>query len=131
MRSTIRRIAQEPGYSLVEVMVAMIVLTIAIVPMVGMFDAAIRSANAGGEYDEARTCAVQKLEQAKSLPYETVEDGLQGGICEPSDFAYEINTRPVSTALGDGSGDEGLTMITVTVAGSGASYSISGIVSRW
>jgi len=121
----------EPGYSLVEVMVAMTVLTIAIVPMVGMFEAAIRSANVGGKYDEARTCAVQKLEQAKTLPYETVEDGLQGGICEPSGFAYEIATRPVGTDLGGGSGDEGLTMITVTVADSDASYAISGVVSRW
>ena len=94
---------------------AIVVLTIAIVPMVGMFEAAIRAANAGGKYDEARTCAVQKLEQAKSLPYETVEDGLQGGICEPSGFGYEIATRPVGTDLGEGSGDEGLTMITVTV----------------
>lgn len=109
----------------------MMVLTIAIVPMVGMFDAAIRSANAGGKYDEARTCAVQKLEQAKSLPYDTVEDGLEAGICEPSGFAYEIATQPVGTDLDDDSGDEGLTMITVTVAGSDASYSISGVVSRW
>ncbi len=46
----------------------MVVLTIAVVPMVGMFEAAIRASNASGDYDEARTCAVQKLEQVKSLP---------------------------------------------------------------
>src|SRR5918993_3313753 len=74
------------------------------VPMVGMFDAAIRAANASGDYDEARTCAVQKLEQAKSLPYEAVEGGLQNGVCEPSGFAYEMAARPVGTDLGDGSG---------------------------
>lgn len=123
---------KESGYSLVEVMVAIVVLTIAIVPMVGMFDAAIRAAKASGEYDEARTCAIQKLEQAKSLPYEAVEGGLQDGICEPSGFDYEVASQPVGLDLGDGSGDEGLTMITVTVDWDGGnSYDVSGVVSRW
>ncbi|MBA2534969.1 MAG: hypothetical protein H0V21_08150 [Rubrobacter sp.] len=113
-------------------MVAIVVLTIAIVPMVGMFDAAIQAANASGEYDEARTCAVQKLEQAKGLPYETVEGGLRDGICEPSGFGYEVVSQPVDLDLGDGSGDEGLTMITVTVDWDGGnSYDVSGVVSRW
>ena len=105
------------------------VLTIAIVPMVGMFDAAIRAADTSGEYDEARTCAVQKLEQVKSLPYETVEAG--DGVCEPSGLGYVIGTRYVGTDLGGTSGDEGLTMVTVTVDSGGSSYSVSGVVSRW
>ena len=80
------------GYSLVEVMVAIVVLTVAVVPMVGMFDAAI-AADASADYDKARTCAIQKLEQLKSLPYEAVEGGLQGGVCDRSGFGYTI--RPV------------------------------------
>jgi prepilin-type N-terminal cleavage/methylation domain-containing protein len=124
--------AQETGYSLVEVMVAMIVLTIAIVPMVGMFDAAIGAADASGDYDEARTCAVQKLEQAKSLPYETIEGGLQDGACQPSGLGYTTTVRPIGTDLGGGSGEEGLSLVTVTVDWGGEnSYSISGVVSRW
>ena len=110
---------------------AMIVLTIAIVPMAGMFHAAIEAADAGGDFDEARTCAVQKLEQVKSLPYETVEGGLPDGVCEPSGLGYGIATRPVGTDLGAGSGDGGLTMVTVTVDPGGSSYSVSGVVSRW
>jgi len=103
-----------------------------VVPMVGMFEGAIQAANASGDYDEARTCAVQKLEQAKSLPYETVEGGLPGGICRPSGLAYTTATQSISTDLGDGSGKEGLTMITVTVSWNGGnSYSVSGVVSRW
>jgi hypothetical protein len=113
-------------------MVAMVVLTVAVVPMVGMFEGAIRAANASGDYDEARTCAVQQLEQVKSLPYETVEGGLQGGVCKPSGLAYTIAARSIGTDLGDGSGEEGLSMITVTVEwDSGNSYSVSGVVSRW
>jgi prepilin-type N-terminal cleavage/methylation domain-containing protein len=119
------------GYSLVEVMVAMVVLTVAVVPMVGMFDAAIGAADASADYDKARTCAVQKLEHLKSLPYEAVQGGLQGGVCNPSGFGYTIGTRSIGTDLGDGSG-EGLTMVTVTVDWDGEdSYVVSGVVSRW
>ena len=113
-------------------MVAIVVLTIAIVPMVGMFDAAIHASKVSGKYDEARTCAVQRLEQAKTLTYELVEAGLQDGICESSGFGYEIVSQPVDLDLGDGSGEEGLTMITVTVDWDGGnSYDVSGVVSRW
>jgi len=112
-------------------MVAIVVLTVAILPMVGMFDAAIRAANASGDYDEARTCAVQKLEQVKSLPYETVENGLPGGVCEPSGFGYMVDAQPIGTDLREGSEDEGLSKITVTVNWGGNSYSVAGVVSRW
>ena len=132
MKSPIKSTADESGYSLVEVTVAIVVLTVAVVPMVGMFEGAIRSANASGDYDRARACAVQKLEQVKSLPYETVETGLPGGVCEPSGFGYTIATQSIDTDLGDGSGEEGLSMITVTVDWDGGnSYGVSGVVSRW
>jgi hypothetical protein len=129
VRSPIRETAQESGYFLVEVMVAIVVLTIAILPMAGVFDAVISAADASDEYDEARTCAIQALEQAKSLPYEAVEAG--DGVCKPAGLGYEKATRPIGTDLGGGSGDEGLTMVTVTVDFGGSSYSVSGVVSRW
>jgi prepilin-type N-terminal cleavage/methylation domain-containing protein len=120
------------GYSLVEVMVAMVVLTVAVVPMVGMFDAAIGAVDASADYDKARTCAVQKLKQIKSLPYEAVQEGLPGGVCDPSGFGYTIATRSIGADLVDDSGEEGLTMVTVTVDWDGEnSYAVSGVVSRW
>ena len=110
----------------------MVVLTVAVVPMVGMFDAAIGAADASADYEKARTCAVQRLEQLKSLPYEAVEGGPQGGVCTPSGFGYSIAAQPVGTDLGDGSGEEGLTMVTVTVDWDGGeTYEVSGVVSRW
>jgi len=113
-------------------MVAMVVLTVAVVPMVGMFEGAIEAANASGDYDEARTCAVQKLEQVKSLPYETVEVGLPGGVCKPSGLAYTIAAQSIGTDLEDASGEEGLSMVTVRVDWDGGnSYGVSGVVSRW
>ena len=108
----------------------MVVLTVAVVPMVGMFDAAIGAADASADYDKARTCAVQKLEHVKSLPYEAVEGGLQGGVCTPSGFGYTIATQSIGTDLG--SGGEGLSLVTVTVDWDGGdSYVVSGVVSRW
>jgi hypothetical protein len=113
-------------------MVAMVVLTVAVVPMVGMFDAAIGAADTSADYDKARTCAVQKLEHLKSLPYEAVEGSLQGGVCNPSGFGYTTAAQSIGTDLDDGSGEEGLTMVTVTVDWDGEnSYVISGVVSRW
>jgi hypothetical protein len=53
-------------------MVSIIILAIAILPMVGMFDMGLNSATTGSNYDRARTLANTKLEQAKMLPYETV-----------------------------------------------------------
>ena len=132
MTSPISSTADESGYSLVEVMVAIVVLTVAVVPMVGMFEAAIQAADASGDYDKARTCAVQKVEHMKSLPYEAVEGGLQGGVCAPSGFGYTITAQSIGTDLSDGSGEEGLSMITVTVDWGGEnSYGVSGVVSRW
>lgn len=116
---------------MIEVTVAIVVLTLAIVPMVGMFDTALHAARASGEYDVARMCAVQRLEQAKSLPYETVEAGLPDGSCGPSGFVYEVDSEPVGPDLGAASG-EGLTMVTVRVGWDGGnSYEVSGVVSRW
>jgi hypothetical protein len=74
----------------------------------------------------------EALEQLKSLPYEAVEGGLQGGVCNPSRFGYTIAAQSIGTDLGDSPGEEGLTMFTVTVDWDGEnSYVVSGVVSRW
>jgi len=63
-------LGSESGYSLVEVMVAIMILAIAVIPMVGMLDAALRAAVVGSNYDEARSLANEKLEEVRALPYE-------------------------------------------------------------
>ncbi len=50
----INRLRNETGYSLVEVMVAIMLLSIAIIPMVSMFEAGLRVAVLGSNYDKAR-----------------------------------------------------------------------------
>ena len=122
----------ESGYSLVEVMVAIVVLTIAILPMVGMFEAALRAATTSGDYDRARACANQRLEQARSLPYEAVKAGPTEGVCEPSGFGYAVGTQFVDQGLRDVGEDRGLMKVTVTVEwDDGNSYSVTGVVSEW
>ena len=69
---TAKRLREESGYSLIEVMISIVILTIAILPMVSMFDMGLNTTGVGSKYDKARTLANEKLEQAKMLPYETV-----------------------------------------------------------
>lgn len=122
----------ESGYSLVEVMVAIVVLTVAILPMVGMFEAALRAATTSGDYDRARACANQRLEQARSLPYEAVKAGPMEGVCEPSGFGYAVGTEFVDQDLRDVGEDRGLMKVAVTVEwDSGNSYSVTGVISEW
>ena len=65
----IKRLRDASGYSLVEVMVAIIILAIAIIPMVSMFDAGLRAAVVGSNYDQARALANERLEEVRALPY--------------------------------------------------------------
>ena len=92
-----RLLGQELGYSLVEVMASILILSIAIIPMVGMFDAGLKSTTLGSNYDRARALANLKLEEAKSLPYVTVRDsfpaastapGTSGAYVDPSWRTY-------------------------------------------
>jgi len=68
------RIKGESGYSLVEVMASIIILTIAILPMAGMFDLGLQTTTKGSNYDKSRALANLKLEEAKSLPFASLQN---------------------------------------------------------
>jgi Tfp pilus assembly protein PilV len=68
-----KRLREASGYSLVEVMVSIMLLTIAILPMAGMFDMGLNSTTKASKYDKARTLANMKLEEAKSLPFDSTD----------------------------------------------------------
>jgi len=57
-------------------MASIMILSIAIIPMVGMFDMGLTSASTSGNYDTARAFANKKLEQAKSLPYDNASTSV-------------------------------------------------------
>ncbi len=141
-----RRIKDEAGYSLVEVMVAIMILAIAIIPMVGMFDAGLRAAALGGNYDMARALANEKLEEAKSLPFSEVLTRYPEGTpapCNPTPPAgspftsCEVRTQYVFLDSGaveaPPAGLDETTMLQVTVTvgwDSGGPYTTTGLIAK-
>lgn len=81
------RLKSESGYSLVEVMATILILSIAIIPMVGMFDAGLRSATLGSNYDKARALAKKQMESVQTLSYDAVKNTYPGPSCTPVAFS--------------------------------------------
>lgn len=145
-----KRLKNEAGYSLVEVMVAILLLSIAIIPMVGMFDAGLRAAVLGGNYDKARTLANKQLEVAKGIPYATVRDNFPTGTGAPnavsgtitssnqtdaefSGFSYTVTKKYAAigpSGIAPNAAARNMMQITVTVNWQGKSYSTTGLVSK-
>jgi prepilin-type N-terminal cleavage/methylation domain-containing protein len=154
-----KRLMEQSGYSMVEVMVAIMILAIAIIPMVGMFDAGLRAASTSGNYDTARAFANTKLEQAKSLSYlqvksdfprpgdttpspnppATIDSSTESAV--PGGFRYSVSKRYLTppapnqtstsvTLTPGGTLDTGIIEVTVTVRWGNNSYSTTGVVSR-
>jgi prepilin-type N-terminal cleavage/methylation domain-containing protein len=156
----IRRFGDESGYSLVEVLASIMILAIAIIPMVGMFDTALRSASLGANYDTARTLANKQLERAKGLPYDTVENNfpfntptaaMTGGTYTsptpitsvavphevPQGFRYTVTKQykavPASgntVNLANSTTDQGIIEVKVTVSWGDNSYTATGVKAR-
>ncbi len=101
-----RRLREESGYSLIEVMASIMILTIAILPMVGMFDMGLNAATRGSNYDKARALANLKMEEAKSLPFDSsdatkqdVKDNFPEAAGTTTAYtagAYESAWKPVT-----------------------------------
>lgn len=142
----IRRVVRcQAGYSLVEVLASIMILSIAILPMVAMFDAGLQSATTAGNYDKARSLAKKQLEATQSLPYGAVKTNFPNapctfdgsGLCESVDrqdpnagfsaFRYTIRKQYVqpngpATAFVATDEDKGLMRVTVVVGWGGASF---------
>ncbi len=145
----VKTLKNESGYSLVEVIVAILLLSIAIIPMVGMFDAGLRAAVVGGNYDRGRTLANEKLEEIKALPYkkdpnppaDSVTDVYPpgtnncAGTIDPLFTSCRVTTSYVSltdTAIVAHSGFSPMMEARVTVRwdGGSKSYTTTGLVSQ-
>jgi Tfp pilus assembly protein PilV len=92
------RIRGESGYSLVEVMASIIILTLAILPMVGMFDMGLQTATRGSNYDKSRALANLKLEEAKSLPFASLQNDfpVAGSTPDATTGYYDSGFIPAS-----------------------------------
>ncbi len=150
----INRLRDEAGYSLVEVMVSILILSIAIIPMVSMFDTGLKTAVLGGNYDTARALAKKQLESVQSLPYKTVKvrfpsspapfnisgRSVTTGRTDPeplfSGFTYDIEKQfvsalpPGSDTFVDSPVDVGLMRVTVTVRWESKTYNATTIKVR-
>jgi prepilin-type N-terminal cleavage/methylation domain-containing protein len=145
----IERIKNEAGYSLVEVMVAIMLLAIAIIPMVGMFDAGLRAAVIGSNYDRARALAGEELEETQALPFRVDPNPPVDSVVEiyppgattpctgtiPAGFGCQVKTTYVSVGASSVNDDPNArTMlkveVTVTWDGGGKSYTTTGLVSK-
>lgn len=147
----IKLIKNESGYSLVEVMVAIMLLAIAIIPMAGMFDAGLRAAVLGGNYDSGRALANKQMETAKNLSYADARDKFPVNSSTPStatgvyvssnqtdgdfpNFTYKVRKAYVTlgpTGITEDATASTMMNITVTVNwGSGNEYSTTGLVSK-
>jgi prepilin-type N-terminal cleavage/methylation domain-containing protein len=97
-----KRLREESGYSLVEVVVAIIILAVAILPMFGMFDMGLNVVTQSSHYDKARTLANLKLEEAKSMPFVDVKDNFPANPSTPDpatgyyDSGFIPETGPAS-----------------------------------
>jgi prepilin-type N-terminal cleavage/methylation domain-containing protein len=85
---SVKRLREESGYSLVEVLASIVILAIAILPMFAMFDTGLHSATRGSTHDKARALANKQLEQAQSLSYGTVRTAFPNAPC-----AFDNNGR--------------------------------------
>jgi prepilin-type N-terminal cleavage/methylation domain-containing protein len=129
-----------PGYSLVEVLAAIVILSLAILPMVGTFDAALRAAVLGGNYDKARSLANEKLEEVRALPYKK-PGGAADSVAErypPATpvtgtegiFTYTVHTRFVEAGFSNPSNSPPTSQmrVDVEVQWEGKSYTTTGFV---
>jgi Tfp pilus assembly protein PilV len=130
----------EWGYSLVEVVAAIMILSLAILPMVGMFDTALRAAVLGGNYDRARALANEKLEEVRALPY-SQPGGAADSVIEKHPpatpaagtegmFTYTVRTMFVDASFADPahSSPTSQMRVEVEVEWQGKSYTTTGFV---
>ncbi|MBA3388453.1 MAG: hypothetical protein H0U02_03690 [Rubrobacter sp.] len=148
----IKRLKDEAGYSLVEVIASIIILSIAIIPMVGMFDMGLNAATSSGNYDTARALAKKQMEKAQSLPYNKVaaefpsspdagtsEEFNGSGLSvytaqtDPdglfSNYEYEVRKQyvvPNGSVFDDSSTDQGLMRITVSACWDNVCWDLDG-----
>jgi Tfp pilus assembly protein PilV len=142
-----RRLREESGYSLVEVMASIMILALAIIPMVSMFDMALNVAARGSDYNMARTLANDKLEEIRALPYNKPGDAADSVVekyppgTDVADTPQSGFTRTVTTKYfvedpTDGNIEEAansptqpMMRATATVTwGEGESYTTTGFV---
>ncbi len=136
----IKTIKDEGGYSLVEVIVSIMILGIAIIPMVGMFDMGLKTATTGSNYDKARALANANLEKVQSLSYADAKVAYKpvnaggttvscdsGIFTSPTGGGCSVTTTYVNDSLSDNSTSTTKMRVEVTVTWDGGKITTTGL----
>src|SRR5215207_1939669 len=73
------------------------ILAIAIIPMVGMFDAGLQSVTTSSKYDQARALANQNMEKIRALDYATAVSQYPPGTRNCPNGAGGLDSCTVTT----------------------------------
>lgn len=122
---------KDTGYSLIEAVVAILILAVAILPMASMFDSALTASQSGGDYDKARALAHRNLEGIRALDYEKAVEEYEDGTlsnCESGKFFCEVEAEFVDENLSPTPDSKSRMLVTVEVEWDGKKYETSGLV---
>lgn len=122
---------KENGYSLIEAVVAILILGVAILPMAAMFDSALTTSQTGGDYDKARALAHATLEEIRALDYERAVEEYEAGKlsnCASGKFLCEVEAEFVDGTLAPTSESKSRMLVKVVVDWDGKMYETSGLV---
>ncbi len=104
------------GFSLIEVMIAIVILSVSLLALAGLMVTTTRTNSFGGHLTEAVTFAQQRLEQLRAAPYNTVVSSsvnpgdpvIQTGVPSGIDYTMMWVVAP--------NGDNSLRRVTMTVS---------------
>ena len=135
-----RHLREEAGYSLVEVMASIIILAIAIIPMVGMFDMGLNAATTSSNYDKARALANSNMEKVRSLPYSTAQVSYRplnaaptpgtAVSCNQSIFTCTVTTNYVNNSFNPDPTVTTKMRVVVTVQWNSGNFTTTGLKAR-
>lgn len=93
LRGWLRRSREEGGFTLAEVLIAGLVMVVAMVPIIGMFDGALGAVRNVSNIHASVACAQTAVEQIRAMPFYRVYNGTNQDI---DDF-YWGNRSPINT----------------------------------
>lgn len=127
--------SEQSGYSMVEVLAAIVILSLAILPMVSMFDAGLRAAVLGGNYDKARATANSNLEELKTRTLSEIPENDSPCPSDPPEVLddCQVERTPLNSELGelnDPNAEPSGYKLEVRVEWDDSSYTAEGVVMR-
>jgi len=116
----LRRSKKSKGFSLIEVLIALVILSISLLALAGLMVYTTKSNSWGGHMTEATTFAQDTLERLRVIPWANLVTGAEPATIGATGITY---TRTYTVAP---NADDSLRTITVTVTwNDGIDHSIS------